>query len=118
MPKSKTYKLDAEPADLPPEADQAHRFEKARSAQATALLVNKLNLVLANNAILGVTMQNLEGQVQAPLTILPSGDDTALAGAVAVPGAPRWFPGAGARRRHVGRPLRHPRRPAFRARRL
>ena len=36
--------------------------------QATALLVNKLNLVLANNAILGVTMQNLEGQVQAPLS--------------------------------------------------
>ncbi|MEZ5273886.1 MAG: glycoside hydrolase family 2 protein [Ilumatobacteraceae bacterium] len=32
------------------------------------------------------------GEVQVPLTILPAGDDTALAGAVAVPGAPRWFP--------------------------
>ncbi|MFT4098874.1 MAG: manganese-binding transcriptional regulator MntR [Rhodoblastus sp.] len=45
MPKSKSYKLDAAPADLPPEADQAHRFEKARSAQATALLEDYAELI-------------------------------------------------------------------------
>ena len=45
MPKSKSYKLVAEPADLPPEADQAHRFEKARTAQATALLEDYAELI-------------------------------------------------------------------------
>lgn len=45
MRKTRSYNLVAEPADLPPEADQAHRFEKARTAQATALLEDYAELI-------------------------------------------------------------------------
>ncbi|MFV0279418.1 MAG: manganese-binding transcriptional regulator MntR [Rhodoblastus sp.] len=45
MPKIKSHQFAAAPADLPPEADQAHRFEKARSAQAASLLEDYAELI-------------------------------------------------------------------------
>jgi DtxR family transcriptional regulator, manganese transport regulator len=43
--KSRALRRELPPADLPPEADQAERFEKARSAQSTAVLEDYAELI-------------------------------------------------------------------------
>lgn len=46
----------------------ANKTILATRPQATQLLVNKLNLVLANNNIIDVQVKDLEGQILSPLT--------------------------------------------------
>jgi hypothetical protein len=46
----------------------ANKMILATRPQATALLVNKLNLVLANNSIIDVKVHDIEGQILSPLT--------------------------------------------------